>query len=399
MRLPARRRSRILLAGTLAGLVVAASGGAWLLTRDSSEAAASSTAQVTNQTVRETVSATGTVAARRTRDESFAVSGTVTKVRVHEGDKVRKGEVLATVGKAALVASRQAAATSLDAAITQLSEDTDSGAGDVQLAADQTAVVAARATLADAKDAVTNATLRATIAGTVTSVGISKGDAVGSSSGSSGGGASPTTSTDTSSTADTSSGTISIVSTGSYVVDATVAAADVDQVKKGLQAEVTATGVTDTIYGTVTSVGLVAQTNDSGAAVFPVTITVTGKQKDLYAGVSATATIVVKQRPDVLTVPSRALSTVNGATHVTKVVDGKKVDTEVKTGETYGMTTEVVSGLAEGDSVVVPGFQRPTGSGSGGNGGGEGGFPGGGQMPDFSQMGGGGQPPMGAPGQ
>ncbi|MFC6340990.1 biotin/lipoyl-binding protein [Nocardioides hankookensis] len=49
--------------------------------------------------MRETVSADGTLAASRTSDESFAVSGTVTRVAVSEGDKVRKGDVLATVGR------------------------------------------------------------------------------------------------------------------------------------------------------------------------------------------------------------------------------------------------------------------------------------------------------------
>lgn len=381
-------------------LVAVASTGAWLLIRDDSQAAASSTtATVSTETMRETVSADGTVAASRTSEESFAVSGTVTRVLVAEGDKVRKGAALAVVDDDGLVASRTAAQSSLDAALTQLDEDQDAGASDVQVASDEANVVSARADLADARQAVEDATLRASIRGTVTSVGISKGDTVGTgSTGSTGGvgGADTGTGTDTG----TSSGTISIVSTGTYVVDATVAASDVDQLKKDLQAEIAVTGVTDTVYGTVSEVGLVAQTNDSGAAVFPVTIAITGKQKDLYAGVSATATIIVKQRNDVLTVSSRALTTEDGTTYATKVEDGKKTKVEVETGETSGMTTEILSGLEEGDTVVVPGFSRLPGGGDDDSEGGQQGFPGGGQMPDFSQLPGGGQGgPMGGPGQ
>ena len=68
----------------------------------------------------------------------------------------------------------------------------------------------------------------------------SKGDVVGIGSSS----AAPTTGRRaTDGSTDTSTGTISIVSTGRYVVDATVAAADVDQLKKGLQAEIAVTGV------------------------------------------------------------------------------------------------------------------------------------------------------------
>lgn len=396
MRISLRGRRRAWLAVPVV-LVVAAGSGVWLMTRDSTAAETSTTTTVSSQTIEQTVSADGTIAARKSSDESFAVSGTVTKVLVAEGDKVKKGAALARVDDTALVASRAAAVTSLEAAVTQLGEDEDNGESDVQLAADNAAVVSARANLADARAAVDDATLRASIAGTVTSIDLAKGDVTGSSSSSNGassgmGG----DSTDSSTTADTTTGTISIVSTNSFVVDGTVAAADTDQLKEGLQAEITATGVDDTIYGTVSEVGLVAQTNDSGAAVFPVTIEVTGKQEDLYAGVSATVSIVVKQIPDVLTVATNALSTEDGKTYVTKLVDGKEVKTEVETGETYGMATEVTSGIEEGDEIVVQGFRARSG-GSGEQQ--QGGFPGGGEMPDFSQMGGGGGMPAGGPGQ
>lgn len=388
MRISLRGRRRAWLAVPVV-LVVAAGSGVWLMTRDSTAAASSTTATVTSQTIEQTVSADGTIAARKSSDESFAVSGTVTRVLVQEGDKVAKGDPLARVDDTALVASRDAAVTSLEAATTQLDEDEDNGESDVQLAADNAAVVSARASLADAREAVQDATLRASIAGTVTSVDLARGDVTGSSSGSSPGGV------DTSTDTDTATGTISIVSTRSFVVDGTVAAADAKQLKEGLQAEITATGVDDTIYGTVSEVGLVAQTNDSGAAVFPVTIEVTGKQQDLYVGVSASVSIVVKQIPDVLTVATNALSTTDGKTYATLLVDGKEVKTEVETGETYGMVTEVTQGLEEGDEIVVQGFRAPTGGGNGEQRQGE--FPGGGQMPDLSQLPGG--MPAGGPGQ
>lgn len=395
MRISLRGRRRAWLAVPVV-LVVAAGSGVWMMTRDSTAAETSTTSTVSSQTIEQTVSADGTIAARRSSDESFAVSGTVTRVLVAEGDQVTKGTALARVDATALVAARAAALTSFEAAVTQLDEDEDEGESDVQLASDNAAVVSARADLADARAAVDDATLRASIAGTVTSIDLAKGDVTGSSSSSNGassgmGGAS----TDSSTTADTTTGSISIVSTNSFVVDGTVAAADADQLKKGLQAEITATGVNDTIYGTVSEVGLVAQTNDSGAAVFPVTIQVTGKQEDLYAGVSATVSIVVKQIPDVLTVATNALTTEDGKTHVTKLVDGNEVKTEVETGETYGMATEVTSGLEAGDEIVVQGFRARSG-GSGEQQ--QDGFPGGGEMPDFSQLPGGGMP-AGGPGQ
>lgn len=373
-RLRGRRRAWLLVLPVV--LVAAAATGGWLLLRDDPAAASSSTATVTRETIERTVAAEGTLAARRTADESFAVAGTVTQVLVKAGDTVTKGAPLARIDSEALVASREAAVSSLAAAEEQYDEAVADGASDVQVAAANAAVVAARASLADAREAVEDATLRATIAGTVTDVGYAVGDATGESA--------PTTGETT--TGETTTGAITVVTTGSYVVEATVAADDVAQVEKGLQADITASGVADTVYGTVASVGLVAQTNDSGAAVFPVRIAVTGEQEDLYAGVAATASIVVEQVPDVLTVPSRALTTEDDTTYATKLVDGDEVRTEVEVGEAYGMSTEVLSGLEEGDVVVLPGFTAPEG------GGGEGPqnlvFPGGGgQMPDFSEMG------------
>jgi multidrug efflux pump subunit AcrA (membrane-fusion protein) len=383
-------RSRRWLAVPLVLLVATGGTGAWLLTRgDESAAAAATTATVSAQTVQETVAASGTVAAARSADLDFEVAGTVDEVLVAEGDKVKDGQALARVGDGTLVAQRRAARATLDAAYTQLDEDEDDDASDTQLAADQAAIVSAKAALAEAREAVSDATLRATIGGTVVSLGIAEGDVVGSGGGSSTGSAvGSTTSAATSST--TATAAVSIVSTRAFVVDATVAAADVEQLTKGLQAEITPSGATDVVYGTVSDIGLVAETNSSGAAVFPVTIAVTGSPEDLYAGTSAEVSIIVKQTEGVLTVPSRALTTEDDATYVTKLVDGEGVKTEVETGTAYGMTTEVVSGLAEGDVVEIPGFTRPTGGGEGGDqqqmpdfGGGQ--LPdfGGGQLPDF----------------
>lgn len=362
-----RRRS---VWAVVAALVVVAGVGAWLLTRGgaSPAVAATTTAQATTSTMKQTVSATGTIDPAATADLDFAVSGTVTSVLVTEGQNVTVGQALATIDPAAAVAARTAAQASLTAADEQLTSDEDADASAVQIAADKTAIVSAQASLDQAKQNVDDATLRATIAGQVTSLDLAVGDVVGSSGGNGASGSSDTTSS------------VTITSTGSYVVDATVSASDVGQLKTGMQAQITATGVTDTVYGVVSSVGLVAQTSDSGAAVFPVTVKVTGTPKDVYAGTSATVSIIVTETPNVLTVPSRALKTSGGTTYVMKVVGGKAVKTTVTLGTTYGAQTQILSGLASGDTVQVPGFTLPTGISSRGarSGSGETGFGGGG---------------------
>ena len=91
-----------------------------------------------------------------------------------------------------------------------------------------------------------------------------------------------------------------------------------------MQAQVTPTGATDPVYGTVTDVGLVAEASSSGAATFPVTVTITGAQAKLYAGTTATVSIITKQVSDVLAVPSLALHTTGSTTYVEKLVGGKQ---------------------------------------------------------------------------
>lgn len=333
-------------------LAVLGGVGLWLVLRDEAAATTPMTATATTETVKETVSADGTLQAARTAELDFAVSGTVTGVLVKPGDRVKKGQVLARVDDAALVATAEAAQASLDAASSQLDTDQDAGASDVQIAADQAALLAAKADLADAAQAVEDAALRSTIDGTVAAVEVAKGDRAGSSSPA---GADPDAAAEPA---------ITVVSAGRFVVEANVAATDVEKLKTGLQTEITVSGVGETVYGTLKKVDLVAQADDSGAAVFPVTIEVTGTRDDLYAGTSATVSIIVSQRTGVLTVPSRALTTEDGKTFVTVQVDGEDVRTEVTTGEAFGMSTEITKGLGEGAVVVLPAVRLPSGGGN-----------------------------------
>jgi RND family efflux transporter MFP subunit len=364
------RRRRWWLVVPVVLVVGGGATGAWLLTRDPSAASTTPvTATVTTQTAQKTVAASGTVEPARSADLDFAVQGTVTAVLVEPGDKVTKGQVLARVGITSLSAARNAASASLDAAEEQLDQDEDDDASDTQLAADQTAAVAAQAGLDQAQQDLDNAALTATISGTVASVDLEVGDVVGGAS----------------SGASDDSSQVTIVSTQQFVVSATVASADVKSLQKGLQAQITPTGGTGTVYGTVQDIGLVAETSSAGAAVFPVTIAVTGAQHDLYAGTSADASIIVSQREGVLVVPSRALQSDGDTTYVDKVVGGETVKTTVAIGEAFGATTEVLSGLAEGDTVEIPGFTRPTDRGDNGE---NGQLPGGGTFPGGGPVGG-----------
>jgi macrolide-specific efflux system membrane fusion protein len=142
----------------LAVAALGAGGAAWAATRGSSGAATSILATASSGTIRQTVSATGTIAPKHEADLSFAVSGEVTAVSATVGKKVAKGTPLARVDRSALRIDLAAAKAAVTAAKSQLSDDQDSGAADAALRSDEANLRSMRANLADAKTALADAT-------------------------------------------------------------------------------------------------------------------------------------------------------------------------------------------------------------------------------------------------
>lgn len=365
-------------------LVVACVAGGWTwLARDDGPSTQRITATVARGTYKTTVSSTGTITPRHQEDLAFSSSGTVTRVAVSVGDKVHRGDVLARIDTTSLQAQLDAAEAQVTAAETQLSDDGSASA--TQRAADRASVASAESDLAEAQDALAAATLRAPFDGTVSAVGYEVGDQADSAGqGSGGSGSTPA---------------ITVISPRALQVDANVSAADVSRLKKGMQVEITPTGGGEVAYGTVSEVGVIATASDSGAAQFPVTVDVTGRPTGLYAGSTASLAITVKQATDVLAVNTQALHADGDQTYVYLVEGSKRTRRVITVGETYGMQTEVRSGLKEGDVVELISFSAPRGGNNGGNndfklpeggfvGNGPGNVPGGGQGPVLVQKGG-----------
>ena len=398
---PWRRRVLGLLTAIVL-VAVGAVGGWWWSSRaaaDPSASAASSTQLVAASlgTVKQTVSASGTIEPAHTSTATFTSTGTVTSVDVEVGDTVRKGQVLATIDDGDLAD----AVTLAEAGVTAAQDQVDSASTTEALASAKAQRASARSQLADAESALAGATLTAPMAGTVASVGYAVGDssgasASGASGGSGGSGGTGSTGSSTGSTTSTSPSTtgFQVVDTRTWVVDASVSSSDLGRLKKGLQATITASGASQNVFGTVRSVGVVASSSSSGTATFPVVIDVTGTPSGLHAGTTATVAITVKQLTNALTVPTQAVSTTNGATTVRKSTNGSVTTTPVTVGGVYGTTTVITKGLSEGDQVVVTvrSVSRTSSSTSTGSSQqNQGGFPGGG-------FGDGGPPAGGPPG-
>ncbi len=165
------RRRGVLLNGILAILIAIGAGVAYFSLND--DAGASSPGRivrVSRGNVVSSVSASGSVASSLSRDLSFGTSGTVDSVKVKVGDKVKKGQVLATVDDASASDDLRSAKAALDAAES----------GDTSTPSGYSSYVQAKASYAGAQRALDGTEITAPFHGTVIAVNGSVG---GSSSG------------------------------------------------------------------------------------------------------------------------------------------------------------------------------------------------------------------------
>jgi macrolide-specific efflux system membrane fusion protein len=391
----------------VAVVVVGAGAAVFAGTRSSSAATAAptTTQTVATGTIKQSVSTTGTVAPTSQENLNFSVSGQVTAVKVKVGQTVTKGQTLATVDSASASASVAQAKATVASDQAKVDDDDTNGATDTQTAADQAALTAANNQLTSAKTQLAAATMTSPIDGVVASLDLTVGQSVSGSAssgsgtgtsgsggtGATGGGGGAAGGSTSSSSSTSSTPQILVISTDSWIVNATVDASSVGLIKTGDQAQLTVTGATATVYGTIYSIGLVS--SSTGTASYPVVVAVTGSPSGLHDGAAATGTLIYKQLSNVLVVPTTALHrTSSGGEYVEKSVNGKAVQTTVKVGVSSGGQTQITSGLAAGDKIIVPQVQFGGGANrsSGTTGGTTPGFPGGGAGGGFGGGAGGG---------
>lgn len=198
-----------------------------------------------------------------------------------------------------------------------------------QLAADQAAIDQAEADLVGARAARSQAVLRATRSGTVASLDLAIGDRV-------------------------AAGTeVAVVVGGTDVIlSAAVAETSVDQVRVGQVARVTIPGSSSSTTGTVTAIGLTADTA-AGSTTYPVTVTVEDPEIALPTGSQALVAIVLETAEGVVTLPISAVSR-DGDEALVRTWDGTTLSrTPVTLGAVGTRTVAVTSGIDEGDEVVL----------------------------------------------
>jgi macrolide-specific efflux system membrane fusion protein len=316
------------------------------------------TAQAAVADVVAEVAATGTVAPSATYGLAFgedpaAVTGTtpahgastitwpVSKVNVAVGDRVTKGEVLATAATTDLQAQLDDANRALATAVIQLrqartvvSDATTTDAknqANIGLNGATTNEAHARRTRDDLYAKLALATLTAQTDGLVTAVSISVG-------------------------ADAPAGDAIQVAADPLVVTTSVVESDIASITVGQTASVTVAALGGaTIVGTVASIAPTATSgSNNGVVSFAVAISIVNAPAGLRPGMSADVTITTASAPGVLAIPARALQGSLGAYRVRILAaDGTVSTRDVTVGLITSSLVEIKSGLQAGDQVIT----------------------------------------------
>ena len=249
----------------------------------------------------------------------------------------------ATTSQSSTGRSTTSQSASSQSAANQSSAGQTGGAGQssaARVVSDQAAVTNASTSLSGAETDRASAILKSSTAGTVGSVGFVKGT---SSNGK----------------------TIVIVGAGAVEVTVNVPLASMASVHVGQKANVTPKGATTSVPGAVTSISLLPTAAATGTGTsqatattssptYPVVVLVPDALPALASGSRADVSLLIGTTGDVLTVPNSALTPLgNGQAIAVTLKKGVATRALVKTGYAGTLTTQVTSGLAAGQQVVL----------------------------------------------
>jgi RND family efflux transporter MFP subunit len=155
---------------------------------------------------------------------------------------------------------------------------------------------------------------------------------------------------------------ISLVGTSEIEMRGFIDEIDVAMVQLGQEANILLDALPDEeVKGSVAFISP-AGTIRAGVVSYDTTITLENPVAWLRDGMSATAEVIIERRDDVLMIPNRAIRGTLENPKVLVLVDEQVEEREITLGLTDGINTEVLSGLDEGEKVILPtSEERPGG--------------------------------------
>jgi len=329
-----------------------------VLTRGTSPESTLTTVNVTRGDIVRTVLADGSLGMPNKAYLSFGATGTVTEVLVDEGNNVTKDQVLARLdapslessvemaqlqveiaeeGVKAARAQYEIAEDNLDTGVPGQTEEVLEQRVDAAKASWKTArlnLEIAELSLESAELNLEKAVIVAPFDGVVADISITEGKEI--------------------STATLATPAISLVDTSEIEMRGFIDEIDIAIVQLGQEANIILDALPDEeVKGSVAFISPVGTTL-AGVVSYDTTITLENPVAELRDGMSATAEIIIERRDDVLSIPNRYIRGTTENPIVVVLVDGQQEEREITLGLTDGINTEILSGLQEGEEVVLP---------------------------------------------
>jgi len=363
-----KKRKRVLYTVLLLGVISAAAGWWAASHRNPVGPTEPVTAKVMRRDFSSAVLATGAVKPQVGAEVKVGarISGKVMRLHANIGDPVDKGQVIAELEKQdlqAVVAKNQAEVSVAEAKITEVQarlklaqvqyqrqqklivddftsrqavddalKERDVALAELSLARRQ--LEAARAALKESEAKLSYATLTAPISGVIASVSTQEGETVAA------GLNAPVF--------------VNIIDLSRLQVDAFVDEVDIGRVRQGQKALFTVDSFPAREFeGKVSAIYPKAVLQEN-VVYYDVVIDITTSYEGLLRPeMTASVTILLEARADVLAVPAEAIKRARGKTLVYVLINGRAEPREVKTGWKDGLWIEVAGGLEEGQTILL----------------------------------------------
>jgi len=337
-----------------------------VFTRGTSSEATLTTVNVTRGDIVKTVLADGSLGMPNKAYLSFGATGTVEEVLVDEGNNVTKDQVLARLDAPSLESSVEMAELQVQIARQQVkaawaqyeiaeinldeppptvSEDVLELQVDIAKASWETAKLnleIAELSLESAELNLEKAVIVAPFDGVVADISITEGKEI--------------------STATLATPAISLVGTSKIEMRGFIDEIDIAKVQLGQEVNIILDALPDEeVKGSVVFISPVG-TIIAGVVSYDTTITLKNPVAELRDGMSATAEVIIERHDDVLSIPNRYIRGTTENPMVVVLVDEQEEEREITLGLTDGINTEILSGLDEGEKVILPtSEERPGG--------------------------------------
>lgn len=170
----------------------------------------------------------------------------------------------------------------------------------------------------------------------------------------------------TNSTGSSATQSVGIISNPNNQTTASLSLTEIDvvSVKPGQKVTMTMDAFPDkTFTGEVLAINTNGQSS-SGVTSYPTIVVFDNSLDKMYPNMSVSANIIIDSKTDVLTISTSAIRITDGISTVKVLKDGQISEVIVETGISDNTNTEIISGINEGEIVVLSTTSGTTGTGT-----------------------------------